>query len=102
MATLPLVTVELSGGCELLFGKQTTLKLSELIPVGATLQHLVLILKEKYIVERPEQFVDPSGTTLRPGVLALVNDCDAEVVGGMSYVLENSDTVAFVSTLHGG
>lgn len=102
MASLPVVTVELSGGCELLFGKQTSITLADLIPAGSTLQHLVVILKEKYIVERPEQFVDPTGTTLRPGVLALINNCDAEVVGGMSYVLENNDVVEFVSTLHGG
>jgi ubiquitin related modifier 1 len=102
MSALALVKVELSGGCELLFGKKTSIPLMDVVPQGYTLQHLVLLLREKYIVERPEQFVDATGTTLRPGVLALVNDCDAEVLGGMTYVLENNDTVEFVSTLHGG
>lgn len=102
MATFPLIKVELSGGCELLFGKQSSIPLIDVVPCGCTLQQLVLLLRESYIKERPEQFVDPTGTTLRPGVLALVNDCDAEVLGGMAYALENNDTVEFVSTLHGG
>lgn len=100
--SLTKLNVELSGGCELLFGKQHHLELSSVVPVGATLQQLVMLLKQKYVVERAEQFVDATGTTLRPGVLALVNNCDAEVLGGMEYVLEEGDTVEFVSTLHGG
>mmetsp|Transcript_71496 Transcript_71496/g.83173 ORF Transcript_71496/g.83173 Transcript_71496/m.83173 type:complete len:103 (-) Transcript_71496:40-348(-) len=102
MSLLQNLRAEFSGGCELLFGKKSCISLSNVVPVGTTLQGLVQILKSSYIVERPDQFVDATGSTLRPGVLALVNNCDAEVMGGMAYVLEEGDLVEFVSTLHGG
>ena len=100
--SLQKVVVELSGGCELLFGKQSKLVLSSLVPTGSTLSDLVRILKASYLRERPEQFLDPSGESLRPGILVLVNDVDAEVVNGFDYVIEDGDTIEFVSTLHGG
>lgn len=99
---LPQLTVEFSGGCELLFGKQSKIALASVVPLGSSLSALVRILRDKYIQERPEQFLDATQTGLRPGVLVLVNNCDAEVLGGMDYLLESGDTVEFVSTLHGG
>jgi ubiquitin related modifier 1 len=38
----------------------------------------------------------------RPGVLALVNDCDWELTGQLDTTLEEKDVVVFISTLHGG
>lgn len=38
----------------------------------------------------------------RPGVLALVNDCDWELTGQLDTALEEKDVVVFISTLHGG
>lgn len=102
MATLPLITIGLSGGCELLFNKQTSFAMNNVVPEGTTINGLVQILKERYIHERPELFLDVSGETIRPGILVLVNSCDAEVVGGLDYVLQSNDTVEFISTLHGG
>jgi ubiquitin related modifier 1 len=103
MAFLAKIVVELSGGCELLFGKQARHVLEGAVPTGATIADLVRILKgPQYLKERPEQFLDPSGEGLRPGILVLVNDVDAEVLNGMEYVLEDGDVVEFVSTLHGG
>jgi ubiquitin related modifier 1 len=103
MTNLAKIVVSLSGGCELLFGKQARHELLSVVPAGATLADLVRLLKApQYLKERPEQFLDASGDALRPGILVLVNDVDAEVVNGMEYVLEEGDSVEFVSTLHGG
>lgn len=96
------IKLNFSGGCELLFKKQTEMRLSEAVPTGTTLSALVQLLKTQYIQERPELFVDVSGQYIRPGILVLVNGCDAEVMGGMDYVLEEGDEVDFISTLHGG
>lgn len=96
------VTLEFSGGCELLVGKQHQIKLINKVPMNTSLNALVLYIREHVITERPDHFINATGDGLRPGILALVNDVDAEVMGGASYVLEEGDTVAFISTLHGG
>ena len=90
------VSISLSGGCEILFG---TRKLSLDLEAGATLGGLVERLRG-HVVERPDQFI--TAGELRPGILALVNDTDAELLGGAEYVLEDRDDVSFISTLHGG
>lgn len=96
------IVLNFSGGCELFFNKVPTLNLSNVVPQGTSLGELVTLIKERYVQERPEFFADPSGLGVRPGILVLVNGCDAEVVGGMTYVLEDGDEVDFISTLHGG
>ena len=106
MAMLNKVTIHFGGGCELLFGNNTTLVLCNNVPVGATLALLVAELRNNYCRERPEQFAIPNSVggdvKLRPGILALINDCDAEIDGGEEYVVQDGDTIAFISTLHGG
>jgi ubiquitin related modifier 1 len=42
------------------------------------------------------------GKTVRAGVLVLINDADWELGEKENTVLENRDTVTFISTLHGG
>lgn len=101
-AFLKRLTLRFSGGCELLFGQQTEIVVESTIPAGTTLGDLVPLIKERYVQERPELFVDTNGTSIRPGILVLVNDCDAEVFGGVNYVIEDGDVVEFISTLHGG
>ncbi|KAK7196807.1 ubiquitin related modifier (urm1)-like protein [Novymonas esmeraldas] len=96
------IKIALSGGCELLFDKQSSLILSGTVPAGATVSQLIDLLRRDYVRERPELFVDATGANVRPGILVLVNDCDVEVLGGVEHVLEDGDEVEFVSTLHGG
>ncbi|KPA82358.1 Ubiquitin related modifier (urm1)-like protein [Leptomonas pyrrhocoris] len=96
------ITVALSGGCELLFNKETNLSLNSVVPVGTSVSQLVTLLKRDYVKERPELLVDASGANVRPGILVLVNGCDVEVMGGVEHVLEDGDEVEFISTLHGG
>lgn len=102
MAQLDKVALEFSGGCELLVNKQPRIVVEKKLPKGTTLRQLVLYIRDHVLAERPEHFVNSTGDGIRPGVLMLVNDCDAEVLGGHDYVLEDNDTVAFISTLHGG
>lgn len=42
------------------------------------------------------------GSTVRAGVLVLINDTDWELCDKEMTVLENKDNVTFISTLHGG
>jgi ubiquitin related modifier 1 len=39
---------------------------------------------------------------VRPGIIVLVNDTDWELLETTRYKLEAGDSVAFISTLHGG
>ena len=38
----------------------------------------------------------------RPGILVLINDTDWELTGQLQTLVEDGDTVTFISTLHGG
>lgn len=103
------VVVEFGGGAELLFNNQRELKLtlSENPPSDAsgdktkwTIRHLIRLLKEKHLQERPELFVE--GETVRPGILVLINDADWELSGELDYQIQDKDKITFISTLHGG
>ncbi|XP_068332860.1 ubiquitin-related modifier 1 homolog 2-like [Pyrus communis] len=65
-----------------------------------TMKDLLSWIRTHLIKERPEMFM--KGDTVRPGVLALVNDCDWELSGQLDTTLEEKDVVVFISTLHGG
>ncbi len=38
----------------------------------------------------------------RPGILVLVDDVDWELLDQDKYILNENDSIAFISTLHGG
>ena len=42
------------------------------------------------------------GNSVRPGIIVLVNDTDWELMETTNYILQEKDSVAFISTLHGG
>ncbi|XP_043235665.1 ubiquitin-related modifier 1-like isoform X2 [Amphibalanus amphitrite] len=98
------LTVEFSGGAELLFGnvKQHKVTLPERGDGDSvwTMEGLLPWLRDNLLKERPELFMQ--GETVRPGILVLVNDADWELLGQLSYELQPDDTVVFISTLHGG
>ncbi|GER37770.1 ubiquitin related modifier 1 [Striga asiatica] len=97
------LTLEFGGGLELLCD---SVKIHEVnVDPQAeeqklTMKHLLSWVRHNLIKERPEMFM--KGDTVRPGVLVLVNDCDWELSGQLDTVLEEKDTVVFISTLHGG
>ncbi|XP_046651516.1 ubiquitin-related modifier 1-like [Daphnia pulicaria] len=94
------ITLNFSGGAELLFGK---IKLHTVkLPSQETwcMKKLLVWIKENLLKERPELFLQ--GDTVRPGILVLVNNADWELVGQLDYNLQNRDEIVFISTLHGG
>lgn len=96
------VVVEFSGGLEILFGHQPSASIDVPPKEGPELclGALLLWLRDNLLTERPELFLQ--GGTVRPGILVLVNDVDWELSGMLDTVLEDGDTVVFISTLHGG
>ncbi|XP_051124660.1 ubiquitin-related modifier 1 homolog 2-like [Andrographis paniculata] len=97
------LTLEFGGGLELLCN---SVKIHEVSVEPAegdkqlTMKRLLSWVRINLIKERPEMFM--KGDTVRPGVLVLVNDCDWELSGQLETVLEEKDSVVFISTLHGG
>lgn len=65
-----------------------------------TLGQLVIWVKDHLIRERHYMFA--TGSTVRPGVLVLVNDVDWELEGTITYNVKPNDRISFISTLHGG
>lgn len=101
------ISVEFKGGIELLFSGKTKIDIQ--LPANAigssgddqwNLKRLIDLLRDDYLQERPELFIEHN--TVRPGILVLVNDTDWEILGGENYQLKNNDNVLFISTLHGG
>jgi len=95
------VTLEFSGGAELLFDKIKNRPVS--LPnngVQWTMRSLLTWIKDNILRERPELFMQ--GDTVRAGILVLVNGVDWELCGELDYVLQSNDSVLFISTLHGG
>ncbi|KAJ6591129.1 ubiquitin-like modifier 1 [Mycena vulgaris] len=106
--------VEFSGGLELLFSNQRSHKLSvpaivpktygESDPLSETkpadITFLIHYLRDNLLKERVELFMENS--TVRPGILVLVNDTDWELEGEGEYPLKDGDEIVFISTLHGG
>ena len=122
------VTIELAGGLDLLFGNKKSLSL-ELPASPLTMRAVIALLQKHHLRERPELFVQ--GESVRPGILVLINEVDWELesqleaevkdgcVAGQKALTFNSaapsnkvtplfhprlcsDTVCFISTLHGG
>ncbi|KAH3905060.1 ubiquitin-related modifier [Parastagonospora nodorum] len=99
------ITIEFSGGLEILFGNQKKYALS--VPekdesgAPANVAFLVRYLCDNVMKDtRKELFV--LDDTVRPGILVLINEADWELEGEDKYELQKGDHIMFVSTLHGG
>ena len=64
------------------------------------LEDVVQELRKNHLQEKEEMFIQ--GGTIRPGIIVLVNDTDWELLDYEKYVMQSNDSVAFISTLHGG
>jgi len=93
------LTLEFRGGAELLFDgiKRHDVQLPRDI---LTVRHLLVWIRDNMLKERPEMFLQ--GSSVRPGILVLINNVDWELCGELDYKIANQDTVLFISTLHGG
>jgi len=95
------ITLEFTGGAELLFGNVKQHNVSLPSQEGKwTLRMLIQWILNNLVKERPDLFAQ--GETVRPGILVLVNDTDWELLGQLDYEIEQGDNVVFISTLHGG
>uniref|UniRef100_A0A914ZNB7 Ubiquitin-related modifier 1 homolog n=2 Tax=Parascaris univalens TaxID=6257 RepID=A0A914ZNB7_PARUN len=97
------LTLEFSGGAEMLFGKKKTHEVAIASSADTVLlSDLLLYIKENLIEdkERINLLIDKG--TVRPGILVLVNDVDWELLGGLNANINDGDNVTFISTLHGG
>jgi ubiquitin related modifier 1 len=65
-----------------------------------TMEGLIDHLRRNHLKDKEEMFVQ--GTSVRPGIIVLVNDTDWELLDTTKYKIEERDNVAFISTLHGG
>ncbi|KAL8734480.1 MAG: hypothetical protein Q9166_001379 [cf. Caloplaca sp. 2 TL-2023] len=101
------VTVEFTGGLEILFSNQrkqpVSLPVLDENGVPPNMAYLVRYLCTHLMRDpRKELFVVDDAVMSRPGILVLINDADWELEGETEYVLQKDDNILFVSTLHGG
>ncbi|KAJ5449615.1 uncharacterized protein N7458_006064 [Penicillium daleae] len=99
------ITVEFTGGLELLFGNERKHKvsISACMDDGSptNLAYLLPYLVDNLMQDqRKEMFIMEDN--VRPGILVLINDADWELEGEEKYELQPGDNIVFVSTLHGG
>ena len=93
------ISLEFSGGMELLFNNQPSLKL-QLPSKLKTIGHLLPHIRDHLLSGNPDLFM--AGESVRPGVLVLINDVDWELEGECEYAIQEGDNIVFISTLHGG
>jgi len=95
------LSLEFRGGAELLFGgvKDHQVMLPE-SDTKWTVRDLLVWIRDNLLQQRTDMFMQ--GTTVRPGILVLINNTDWELCGQLNYCLSDNDTVLFISTLHGG
>lgn len=99
------ISVEFTGGLEMLFDNRKSHQLS--LPATddagwpVTAGFLVRYLCDHVMTDQRREFfvIDDA---VRPGILVLINDADWELEGEEQYQLQSKDNIIFVSTLHGG
>ncbi|KAL6769212.1 URM1 [Auxenochlorella protothecoides x Auxenochlorella symbiontica] len=97
------VVLEFSGGLDLLFDNQKSISVDVPAEDGkeeVTLSRVIFWARDNVLTSRPELFVQAS--SVRPGILVLVNDVDWELSGTLDTIVDQGDRITFISTLHGG
>ncbi|KAF2503058.1 ubiquitin related modifier 1 [Lophium mytilinum] len=99
------ITVEFSGGLEMLFSNQRKLDFSiaakDESGLNSNVAFLVRYLCDN-VMKDPRKDLFVLDDTVRPGILVLINDADWELEGEDKYEIQKGDNILFVSTLHGG
>ncbi|KAJ4305717.1 Ubiquitin- modifier 1 [Kalmusia sp. IMI 367209] len=99
------ITVEFSGGLEMLFSNERKLDLT--IPSkdeNGTCSNVAFLVRHlcDTVMKDPRKELFVLDGTVRPGILVLINDADWELEGEDKYEIQGGDNILFVSTLHGG
>ena len=80
------VRVQFSGGLETYFGNQKEILLmADLADDKFTIKELIEELRANHMTDKEEMFVQNS--TVRPGIIVLVNDTDWELEGQTEYAV---------------
>lgn len=95
------IKIEFSGGLEVLAGEKQNVDVDLRNLESNSMKNLILYVKENIIQFRKDHFIE-TGTRIKPGIIVLINNCDWEILGGESYVLNDGDIITFIMTLHGG
>ncbi|KAL1836069.1 hypothetical protein VTJ49DRAFT_5620 [Mycothermus thermophilus] len=99
------ITVDFSGGLEMLFGNQRrhSVSLPAVDSSGKPTNMTFLIdYLCTHLMKDPRVDLFVLDKHIRPGILVLINDADWELEGEETYELQPRDNILFVSTLHGG
>lgn len=94
--------LEFGGGMELLFDNARELNVDIPGESSITVSSALEYIRENVLVDKARADMFMKGSTIRPGVLVLINDADWELSGMEESELEDGDKLAFISTLHGG
>ncbi|KAL2023833.1 hypothetical protein VTK56DRAFT_1100 [Thermocarpiscus australiensis] len=103
-ATIP-ITVDFSGGLEMLFSNQRRHSLNLPATDGTGKPANIAFLIDhlcKNLLKDPRTELFVLDNHVRPGILVLINDADWELEGEEAYEIQPGDNILFVSTLHGG
>ena len=93
------IKVEFEGGLQNDFNAPNGLRVE--VPQGTTLEQLPKLLAQKYLDgSKSNRFITANGTVLS-GILTMINESDAEIEG-FDHVLQQNDSVTYITTLHGG
>jgi len=92
------VTFQFSGGLELV--TETTEAVVEIDATEMKMSDIIAYVQKNLVKSQSQPFIN--GNNVRPGILVLINDSDWELEGGLDYMVQNRDTITFITTLHGG
>ncbi|KAJ6240188.1 rurm1 protein [Anaeramoeba flamelloides] len=95
------LTLEFAGGLENLFEQKKKHQVS-LPKTIVTLEDLLGWLKENMLNNKTDELLTEEEDDLRSGIICFINEIDYALCGFLEYELQASDTISFISTIHGG
>ena len=114
------VTFQFSGGLELV--TETTETIAEIDATEMKMSDIIPYVQKNFVKSQSQPFIKGNTVFVSPlpslffqnpishivlmcrcpGILVLINDSDWELEGGLDYMVQNRDTITFITTLHGG
>ena len=79
---------------------ETTETVAEIDATEMKMSDIIPYVQKNFVKSQSQPFI--KGNTVCPGILVLINDSDWELEGGLDYMVQNRDTITFITTLHGG
>ncbi|KAI5170947.1 ubiquitin related modifier 1 [Nematocida sp. LUAm3] len=79
---------------------ETKIKCNELNTISPTIRDVIVHIEKNHLLNNYE-FFSVKGE-LEGGILCVINGVDWELLEGYSAVVKDTDTIYFISTMHGG